>query len=225
MSMIERYKKKGGFVQLLNLIETTGKDKQEKFLKLIADENPAWESEVRKKMLSLDKVVGWNQTYLAEIFPRIPAVQMAMIIGGLTPDKAEIFKKVLDFKTRKACEDILTEKKPTPAETGTGITKLFGEIRKMIQEGSLKFEKFDESMAIGENIEEELNTGRIQMSVKEIEVAVAAAGPLPPGIPANIAEELNQLRRKLVQLTQENVRLTQENTGFRSKLDQIKKIA
>ena len=41
MSMIDRYKKKGGFLQLLNLLETTGGEKREKFLKMIAEENPA----------------------------------------------------------------------------------------------------------------------------------------------------------------------------------------
>jgi hypothetical protein len=237
MSMIDRYKKKGGFVQLLNLIETTGKDKQDKFMKLIADENPAWEAEVRKKMLSLDKIVSWNENYLAEIFPRIPTVQMAMILGGLPPDKAEVFKKVLIFKERKACEDILAEKKPTPAESSTSVNKLFAEIRKMVQEGALKFEKFDESMVIPENIEEQLNTGRILMSVKELDASMAAAsssanasgatgsGSFTGVANGNPSEEMLMLRRKLVQLTQDNTRLMQENQNFRERLDQIKKIA
>ncbi len=229
MSMIDRYKKKGGFVQLLNLIETTGKDKQEKFLKLIADENPSWEQEVRKKMLTIDKVLGWNQTYLAEIFPRVPAVQLAMIVGGLPPEKAEHFKKVLTFKERKAVEDILQDKVPNGAEVGTGIMKLFAEIRKMIAEGSLKFEKFDQDMVVPENIEELLSQGRVYMSAKEIDAQVEAA---PAGIPANLAEELTQLRRKLVVLTQENVKLQQDLSRvstdcqvFKEKLEQIKKIA
>lgn len=229
MSMIDRYKKKGGFVQLLNLIETTGKDKQEKFLKLIADENPAWEQEVRKKMLTMDKVLSWNATYLAEIFPRVPAVQLAMVVAGLPPEKAELFKKVLNFKERKTVEDILQDKTPNGSEISTGVMKLFAEIRKMTAEGSLKFEKFDQEMVVPENIEELLSQGRVYMSPKEIDAQIE---PAPAGIPSNLADELTQLRRKLVVLTQENVKLQQDISRisadcqvFKDKLEQIKKIA
>src|SRR5690606_31128409 len=110
-----------------------------------------------------------------------------------------------------------------------GIMKLFAEIRKMIQEGSLKFEKFDPDMVVPENIEELLSQGRTYMTPKEIDAQVE---PPPAGIPANLAEELTQLRRKLVVLTQENVKLQQDLSRVSSdcqvlkeKLEQIKKNA
>lgn len=231
MSMIDRYRKKGGFVQLLNLIETTGKEKQEKFLKMIGDESPAWESEVRKRILTIDKILSWNPTYLAEIFPRVPPLQLAMVVGGLAEDKAGHFMKVLTFKERRQVEELLKEKNPSPGETSSGLMKLFAEIRKMEQEGSLKFEKFDQEMVIPEDIEEKLGKGVSITSFSTITSsteATTAAGGSPAvsgGIPSNVAEELTTLRRKLVQLTQENHRLNQENTTMKDKLDQIKKIA
>jgi len=170
MSMIDRYRKKGGFVQLLNLIETTGKDKQEKFLKMIGDESPIWESEVRKRLLTVDKVLGWNPTYLAEIFPRVAPIQLAMLVGGLPPDKAEKFMTVLTYKEKRYVEETLKDKKPSPGETSSGLMKLFSEIRKMEAEGSLKFEKFDPDMVIPEEIEEKLGKG----------VAVFQMTPLSP---------------------------------------------
>jgi len=223
MGMIDRYRKKGGFVQLLNLIETTGKDKQEKFLKMIADESPIWETEVRKKVLTLDKVLGWNSTYLAEIFPRVQSLQLAMIVGGLPTDKGEILLKAMAFKERRQVEEILQNKKPTPAEVSSGIMKLFAEIRKMEAEGSLKFEKFDQDMVVEEDIEEKLGKGfSVVMTPKEIEQA-AAASSTP--VPQAIMEELAGLRRKLVQLTQENHKLKQENLEMLTKLNQIRKIS
>ncbi|MGZ5280423.1 MAG: FliG C-terminal domain-containing protein, partial [Pseudobdellovibrionaceae bacterium] len=168
--MIDRYRKKGGFVQLLNLIETTGKDKQEKFLKMIAEESPIWETEVRKRLLTVDKILGWNPTYLAEIFPRVAPIQLAMLVGGLPPDKAEMFMKVLTYKEKRYVEETLKDKKPTPGETSSGLMKLFSEIRKMEAEGSLKFEKFDPDMVIPEEIEEKLGKG----------VAVFQMTPLSP---------------------------------------------
>ena len=44
--MIDRYKKKGGFIQLLNLLETSSKAKQDQFLGLISQESKIWESEL-----------------------------------------------------------------------------------------------------------------------------------------------------------------------------------
>ena len=64
MGMLDRYKKKGGFIQLLNLIETTASPKAEKFLKMIGEESPAWEAEIKKKVLSIDRLATWNQSYL-----------------------------------------------------------------------------------------------------------------------------------------------------------------
>lgn len=232
MSMIDRYRKKGGFLQLLNLIETTGKDKQEKFLKLIADENPAWETEIRKRLLTVDKILGWNPTYLAEIFPRVQPLQLAMIVGGLPAEKAELFMKVMTFKEKRQIEELLKEKIPNPGETSAGVMKLFGEIRKMEAEGSLKFEKFDPEMVVPEEIEEKLGKGLAPLSFSSAPsggasdlATSAAATPPPAGLPPNVAEELTTLRRKLVQLTQENQKLHQDNHVMKDKLDQIKKIA
>lgn len=230
MSMIERYRKKGGFAQLLNLIETTGKEKQEKFLKMIADESPAWETEVRKRLLSLDKILSWDPTYLREIFPRVQPLQLTMVIGGLPPEKAEKFMSILGYKEKRHVEALLAEKKPTPAESSAGLMKIFSEIRKMESEGSLKFEKFDPEMVIPENIEEQLGKGvsvaPMSFEMPSASATAAAPGGAPPqGVPSNVLEEITTLRRKLVQLTQENQKLHQDNQSMKDKLDQIKKIA
>ncbi len=222
MSMIDRYKKKGGFIQLLILLETTGGEKREKFLKMIADENPAWEAEIKKKMLSIDRICSWNATFLMEIFPRIPAPQMAAVISALSPEKQTIFQSALNFKDKKFVEDYLKEKKPNPGEINSAIMKLMSTIREMVASGALKFEKFDQDMVIPENIEELLSSGRVAVSDKELETHFA---PPPPGLPPQMTEELNQLRRKLVQLTQENHKLTQEAQTYKDKLEQIRKIA
>ena len=224
MSMIERYKKKGGFVQLLNLIETSGKEKQEKFLKLIADESPDWELEIRKKMLTLEKVSSWNPSQLMEITPRIPATHLTMIAGGLKAERLDNFLSALQFRERKIVEDSLKEKTPTPSEVSTGVVKLFSEIRKMAQDGVLKFEKIDPSMVIPDNIEESLDGGGLRLAALTIDKESNPAPP-PAGTPPSLAEELGQLRRKIIQLSSENQRLLTENKNLRDKLEQIKKIA
>lgn len=249
MSMIDRYQKKGGFVQLLNLLETTGKEKQEKFLKLIGEESPVWETEVKKRLLSIEKVFSWNTAHLAEIFPRVPVIQLAAIVGGLPPDKGEIIIKLLNTKEKRQIEEQLEHKKPAPGETSTAIMKLFAEIRKMESEGVLKFEKVDPSMIIPENFEDQLGKAKhhhppadqsIFNEVTQIDFSphknsnsvepMNQASPPPSSTPglntnSNVAEELSMLRRRLVQLTQENNKLQTENQQLKAKLESIRKIA
>ncbi|RYZ83809.1 MAG: hypothetical protein EOP04_19245 [Proteobacteria bacterium] len=69
--MLDRYKKKGGFSQLLNLIETSGGRKQEQFLGLIAQENPAWERELKSKILTVDRIFSWPEDVMSEVLSRI----------------------------------------------------------------------------------------------------------------------------------------------------------
>lgn len=222
MGMLDRYKKNGGFIQLLILLETTGTEKRDKFLKMIADENPAWEAEIKKKMLSIDRICSWNPTYLMEIFPRVPGAQLAAIISALPPEKQQIFLSALGFKERKLVEDTLKDKKPSPGEVNSAIMKLMSEIRAMVGSGAMKFEKFDQDMVIPEKIEELLSSGRPLVSDKEMDAHFA---PPPTGAPAQLVEELTQLRKKIVQLSQENNKLNQDLLLVKDKLEQIKKIA
>lgn len=224
MSMIDRYKKKGGFIQLLILLETTGGEKREKFLNMIAEENAAWEVELKKKMLNLDRICSWNTTYLMEVLPRIPIQSLAAIISALPPEKATSFTSGLGFSEKRKVEESLKEKTPPQGEVNSAIMKLMSEIRAMVASGGLKFEKFDPDMVIPEDIEDKLSSGRPLVSDKEVEVAFSSA-PTPTGGTPQMTEELTQLRRKVVQVSQENSRLQQEITGLKDRLDQIKKIA
>ena len=84
MSTLDRYKKSGGFIQLLNLIETSDGPKQERFLKLISEENSNWEAEVRKKILTIDRMCQWPPQFLGEVLPNVPPAQLAGALKGMT---------------------------------------------------------------------------------------------------------------------------------------------
>lgn len=231
MSMIERYKKKGGFVQLLNLIETTGGEKKEKFLKMIKDENPGWESEIRKKMLTMDKVLSWNTSYLMEVIPNVPTPALAVAISSLPADKQQIILSALPFGERKKAEDIMKDSKPNAGEVFTCQMKILMEVRNQVNSGKLKFEKFDPDMVISENIEEQLASGQtgIDIAAMMAELPPANAAPGAPAAHGANNEELAALRKKLVVLTQEMQRLQKENTELKANvstaLTALKKIA
>ena len=89
MAMLDRYKKKGGFVQLLQLIETSPKAKQEQFLSLIASESPAWEEALRKKTITAEKILSWAPEVLAEVVTRLPPLTVSVILHGMASDEVD----------------------------------------------------------------------------------------------------------------------------------------
>lgn len=235
MGMLDRYKKKGGFLQLVNLIETSTKDKQEKFLSLIAIESAVWAEAVETKCLTLEKVLAWNTAYVAEVLPRLPHMQVAMIVGGI-PARAPEILAILPYGDRKKVEDIVATKKITPAEFQLGCSKLFEEIRKMTNEGLLKFENFDPSLAIPDKIEDLLGQSEFQKSLKAAPSApVKPADPAPspkpvtvqavfgPMKPAEIAglSDLAIAKKKLVQFNEEYQKLMTENQALKLQVQKL----
>ncbi|MBX2994714.1 MAG: hypothetical protein KF681_07825 [Bdellovibrionaceae bacterium] len=229
MAMIDRYKKKGGFVQLLNLIETTAPAKAEKFLQMIAEESPVWEAEIRKKCISLDRMSTWNQTYLMEVFPRLTPNVIGTALSSLPEEKKQIFLGALAFSERRKVEDFLKEAKPQPGEVASCQMKIINEVRAMVSQGALKLDKVDAELAIPENIEDQLNSGMSpSASAKDIDVAfdsVAASAGVPASGGGSSSEELMLLRKKIVSLTQENQLLKQQLQTMKDKLDTIRKAA
>lgn len=233
MAMIDRYKKKGGFIQLLNLLETTGKDKKEKFLKMILDETPAWHAELSKKMISIDRVSNWSVQSLMEILPRLPYQQVGTAIFSLPDAQKNHFLSALGNSEKRKVEEIWKEATPNPAEISTCQMKLLTEIRKMAQEGQLKFDLVDPEMVIPENIEDQLNSGALSggasagpaISSEALAKVQVNTAPPPAGIPAAVAEELVLLRKKVVLLGQENQKIAGQLQMLQGKLEQIRKIA
>ena len=89
MGMLDRYKKSGGFIQLLILIESSSKQKQEQFFNIIGQENPAWEAEIQKKSLNLEKILSWNTIYISEIFSRVQPLTVAVALRSLSQEQVD----------------------------------------------------------------------------------------------------------------------------------------
>ena len=82
MGMIDRYKKAGGFLQLLNLIETCGPAKQEKFLTIVNGESQYWSAAIQQKMLNMDRILAWPEDTLTDIFKQIQELTLATALHG-----------------------------------------------------------------------------------------------------------------------------------------------
>lgn len=233
--MLDRYKKKGGFVQLLTLIESSGKTKQDQFLGLIAQENPTWEAAIRQKSLTLDKILSWPAAHLSEVLTRVQPLTLATAISGMPKEKVDVILACLSISDKRKIQTVIDESKATPAEVSTCVMRIITETRGFITGGILKMDKVDPSLVIAENFEEQLNNQSLTMSID-------APTPVTSGEPGSelvfelrteksdsksehSKDEVEFLKRKVNQLVSENTALKQEVAMFRNKLDQIRKIA
>ncbi len=229
MGMLDRYKKKGGFFQLLQLLETSPVAKREQFLSLIAGESPAWEDALRKRILTIDRVYSWEGQYLVEIFSRVQPLTLANALHGTPPEKVDQLLGCLPPISRRKINDLLAESNPTPAEKSTCISKMLSEVRGFIGQGILRLEKVDPDLMVPENIEEVLNANGFTAQVFDVDTtAKKDAKPnvigetTDPGVPQ---QEVEFLKRKLNQLSAELNAVKHENSVLKDKLAQIKKIA
>ncbi|MES3037784.1 MAG: FliG C-terminal domain-containing protein [Bdellovibrionota bacterium] len=155
--MIDRYKKKGGFFQLVQLIETTAKTKQEQFIQIILNENKVWGEAIVGKMLTTDRIITWSPETLAEIFSRIQTLTLAVFFQGRDQALIDRCLGAMSQAEKRKIFDLMDEKVATPAERAHCHNRVITEVREFIKSGILKLEKIDPDLMIPENIEELLN--------------------------------------------------------------------
>jgi hypothetical protein len=247
MSMLSRYQKSGGFVQLLQLIETCGKTKQDSFLNMIEGEDPRWARAIREKMLTIEKILTWDDNSISEIAARLQELTLATAMHGFTPEQTAKCLKTFTHAQKRNIEDLNKAKVSSPAEVSAAFFKILQETRSMILHGYLRPEKFAPELIIPDNYEDELGKPGSHKapdishdSTDSGEVpnldgfghpgGVGAHGNVTHGGAATHAgaandSDVNSLRGKVHVLSTENNQLKTEVKILRDKLAQIKKIA
>ncbi len=215
MSAIARYKKKGGFIQLLELIETSGVSKQEKFLALIQAESPAWAKAIREKMLSIDKIFSTSDEVIKEIFTDLRDLTIATASFGFGAEKlAKVMKNLSHTKQRKVQEQIDLIK-PGDGEITTSYIQIFAEIRKMSQQNRNLLLMIDPSLVISETLENEL------LGVETVNVAPEI---VENRVHSDNDDEVFRLRRIIKSTQDELDKIKTQNLDLRSKLEKIQKL-
>ena len=231
MAMLTRYQKSGGFIQIVQLIETCGKQKQDNFLQMIEKEDARWSTAIRDKMLTIEKIFSWENSALNEIAGRLQELTLATAMHGLKEEENERLLSTYSHSQRRNIEDLFKAKSPTPAEVSSAFIKILQEVRNMITNGYLRVDKFAPELAIPEGFEDKLGKSMHQPSMDssaaESESATASAAPAHTSSNASGASsaEVNSLKSRLHLLQNENNQLKNELKIFKEKLAQIKKIA
>lgn len=240
MAMLTRYQKAGGFIQIVQLIETCGKQKQDNFLQMIEAEDPRWASAIREKMLTIEKIFAWENSVLNEVAGRLQQLTLATAMHGLKPEENERLLSTYSHSQRRNVEDLFKTKAPTPAEISSAYIKILQEVRSMITNGYLRVEKFAPELAIPEGFEDKLGKSifqpNIESSNEPTSFAAASESAAPPAhsskthtsnahASSHSDAETNALRSRLQLLQNENTQLKSELRIFKEKIAQIKKIA
>lgn len=241
--MLDRYKKKGGFVQLLMLVETSSKQKQDHFLELIASESIVWKEMLSAKMLNMEKILAWPPPILAEVFTRVQPLTLAVAFHGLSNEQFEKNFSSLSLVEKRRLTQLMGELNPTTAEKSSCLIKLIGEVRALANQNIIKFEKFDNKLVIDENIEELIQNQKgnnttdndsfgstIVTELADVDIAKTGSGlsfdlKRDQKEDNSIREERDLLKKKMALLVNELNTLKNENQLLKGKLEQIKKIA
>jgi hypothetical protein len=229
MALLDRYKKTGGFVQLLQLIETTNPGKRAQFIKMIEDEDPRWADAIHQRMLTIERIFSWDDNTIAEVVGSLHELTLAIALHALGKEREEkVFRTFSSGKKRRILE-LMENKVPTAAEVSSSYVKIIEEVRDLIKQGHVRLEKVDAELVIQENIEEKLASQLLPDAITSPTIVAPTAGAPTEDAPTNRAAPDTISTEKLVQqltlLSSENKKLKSELKILKDKLEQIKRIA
>jgi FliG C-terminal domain len=243
MAMVDRYNKSGGFLQLLQVIETCGPKKREQFLNIISEETPHWAEAIKAKMLSFEIILGWRPEAILEIMAHVNQLAFVTALKSLPPDQLNAFYEKMSPVERRRIETQIKESSADPNQISSCVMKVVSETRVLFSTNKLKFDKVDPALAIPDEYESIIAKAAAGGGVpvapgKAVGAGGSTAGAAATGggaaattvaeptpIPVNVSGDVDQLRRKVVELTQMVNTLKKDNVVMRDKLEKIKKIA
>lgn len=230
MAMVDRYKKSGGFVQLLQVIETCGPKKQEQFMNIIKDETPNWSEAISQRLLSFDKIISWQSETLLEITANVNTLAFVTALKSLSPEKYQEFCKKLSSNEQRKIDQQYKDISPDANQISSCVMKVVSETRNLFVSGTLKFDKVDPLLSIPENIESQLGDGSsggssVSSSAKVADKPASESASAALSMPSGALMDLDQFKKKFIELNQQVALLKKENAAMKDKLDRIKKIA
>lgn len=135
MSILARYRKPGGFRQLLQLIETSQPAKQEKLLEVVEKEDPRWAEMIREKKITPEMVLSWEPDHLVVIFEHMIPRHCACLFKSLDPGKITEYSKLLkEDKYRDLKALIEDETEPSESEVVAAGNHLLETVRFLDEE-------------------------------------------------------------------------------------------
>ena len=237
--MVSRYKKDGGFVQLVQLIESCEEVKRKSFLRMIESENLTWARAIKMKMLTMEKIFSWKPEDISQAVGVYPEdIILALMVEYKEPMTKYILPKYSQSQQERILESV-EGRQPQAKEVERAKGQFISEVRKSILKGRVPIEKIDSQLHIQSGIEEELMQGKFQFEkpkpMKKGPVKKASSSTPTPSRPGQsslerrvenaeeLKAELDRLKEKVSVMAYQNHRLRRENKILQEQLEQKKK--
>jgi hypothetical protein len=227
MAMVDRYKKSGGFIQLIQVIETCNQKKREQFMTIITEESPTWAEALILKSINFEKILSWKSEIILDIMASVSTLAFSAALKSLTPEALETFLQKLSHQDRKKMEMAMKDINSNPGEIASSVLKVISETRSLMVQGTIKADKIDPQLVIPEEFEvflEKNEQSRQAGSTLSFE-GLSSSPALGGGNSTVIGAEMDKLQKKLALMSKEVQLLKQENFVMKDKLEKIKKIA
>jgi len=226
MAMVDRYKKSGGFVQLIQVIETCSPKKREQFMTIITDESPAWAEALIQKSINFEKILSWKSEVLLEVLAAVNPLAFSAALKSLSPEALEAFFQKLSHQEKRKIETLMQENSQDANGIASSVMKVISETRALLVQGTLKADKIDANLVIPEEFESLLEKGE---QTRQAGAALSFDGPSAAssfaGNSSAATAEIDKLQKKVLLMSKELQVLKQENIVMKDKLEKIKKIA
>lgn len=159
MSMLNRFRKPGGFNQLLALVETCDQQKRKSLLDLVGSEDPGWAYLVKVKSISFERILSWPVNVLMEITPhlsdRILMTAYHMAEAMAKSSHSDIHEKWLKSLPAMKAKEILNLAQSSainPIEHHSAAVKIIQTVRELEAKGQIRFAQFDPALEVDQRI-------------------------------------------------------------------------
>ena len=135
MALLTRYKKTGGFLQLLRLIESCSQEKQTKLLSNIEKEDVRWSLAIKEKMLTVERILEFPDEVLGDISQKAQQLTLATALFHIDEKHYDRFLCSFSERAKRLLLEFKNEQKPGPGEIQTALMNIIELTREMIDEG------------------------------------------------------------------------------------------
>jgi flagellar motor switch protein FliG len=151
--MLARYKKPGGFKQLLYLVETSTTLKQDQLIKVISSEDVHWAEKIKFMRLTLEKLCTWDAETLEKVVLTVHVRTWLIAIHSLNSDLREDFYKKAVVYMRgaqlKEIEELRKDMKvPLSGEIEAAQIQLLKKVRELQEQEKIQPEKFNPELSM-----------------------------------------------------------------------------
>ena len=154
MSILARYRKPGGFIQLLKLIETSQPVKQAKLLEVVEQEDPGMADLLRQKKITPEMALAWDPGHLVVVFENMVPGHLVCLFQHMGRESLKDYSTLFRPEKYREIKQLLDEKEenevPSDGAVIAAKTHMLETIRFLDQEKKLRLNQIDPELDVSD---------------------------------------------------------------------------